>query len=219
MNISGVIQAAADLSILSFLRKVVSSGYDGDVDGLTREPPRLPMLRDDWAARDLRYVRFLETGHVVPLCPAVLNGLSHFLMAVALETEDQDPATLIGTLQQAVDSNALPPSAEGYAKEKIFLTKLARKRNTTIRVSASSAAQPTRDSRVITFRFDAIKLVEGFNHSFEFTKYYAAMGSSVLYIPRKPNEEFIDAAVYNYPENTTYAIQVRNILEHELHGC
>lgn len=177
--------------------------------------------REDWTARDLRFVRLLgkvvdertqqEAQLIQPLCAAAYQGMARFLTVVALETQEQDEAALIKCLENAINTGKLPPTAVGFAQEHIFLLKLAGSINRTITATASSAASPLQGAEAldaIDFVFERVRTVPSFNHPTRAVATYNTTGASVLYIPHDPNEKFIDAAVYNYRTKTICALQV-----------
>ena len=161
--------------------------------------------RDQWKVYDLRYVRMLPDRTLQPLCPAVFRGISRAMMEIALETERQDASALVQCLEKAIEKGVLSASAAGYAKEQIFLTTLAQKK----RVSLTAIPYPPHGRRSLLFSFERVQLIWGFDIRIAAVEKYDEYGAVVLFIPRKSNEAFIDAAIYDYTAKTIYAIQVR----------
>ena len=175
------------------------------------QAPENTYLRSDWEVRDLRFVYLLSDGQVGPLCPAAFQGISSALMELALEDEVQDASALIQQLKTAIATNTLSPSALGFAQEHIFLTKLALYRDLHVSASLSSAANPTGMPGGIVFMFERVRLVWGFRTRSNAVARYRDYETSVLFIPRDPNEPYIDAAVYDYHTKSIYAMQVTKL--------
>lgn len=170
--------------------------------------PANETLRSDWEARDLRYVYLLSDGSVGPLCPAAFQGISSALMELALEDDVQDASVLIQQLEKAIAADILSPSALGFAQEHIFLTKLALRRNFHITARLSSSASPTGLSGGTVFMFERVQMIWNFGTRSKAVAKYSQYQASVLFIPREQNEQYIDAAVYDYHTKSIYAIQV-----------
>lgn len=98
----------------------------------------------------------------------------------------------------------LSPSAEGYAKEQIFLTKLSQHK----RQFVTAAPYPGPALSNLLFSFERVRLVWGFAVATQAVEKYNEYAVVVLFLPRKSNEPFIDAAIYDYQAKAIYAIQV-----------
>src|SRR5690606_7837898 len=99
----------------------------------------------------------------------------------------------------------LSAASEGYAKEQIFLTTLAQKKRKTLK----AIPYPNQGQHSLFFSFESVRLIWGFHRRIEAVEKYNEYGAVVLFIPRKSNEAFIDAAIYDYAGKRIYAIQVK----------
>lgn len=153
-----------------------------------------------WQMRDLRFVRFTHDGRVIPLCPAALQGISHFLLQAAVKAEQGNLQDVIVSLQTAAQSGVLAPSALGFIQEHIFLATLAQETNQ-LHMAANY------DNRIV-FVFQRVRFVGSFETQLGEARHYSAAGSSVLFLPRKPNEPFVDGVIVNYLDRRIFALQV-----------
>lgn len=183
-------------------------------------------VRDDWQARDLRYVRLCDDGRVVPLGPAALHGLVRFMLEVALTEEREQRDSLLHQLRKAVKVPGLAPQPAGFLKEGIFLQMLAGKLNTPVQVTRSSDASPNPRRDVlpkgqldeITFEFNSVRYVDTFQKTPAGTDELSAARARVLLLPRDPCEGYVDALYVNHAKKEMIAIQVRRFgwTPHEL---
>lgn len=201
-------------SLLNFLQRAIGHGKIDE----TR-------VRLVWQARDLRYVRLCDDRTVVPLCPAALHGLVHFMLEVALTTETEQRDSLLGQLRTALKVPGLAPQAAGFLKEGIFLQKLSGKRDVPVHATRSSDANP--DPRraefpedhpdELVFEFNRVDFVDTFADIPPGTKELSATGARALLLPRDPCEQYIDALYVNYAEKLMVAIQVtgQRVMQHQ----
>jgi hypothetical protein len=162
-----------------------------------------------WNVRDLRYVYLLDDGSIRPLCPAAFSGISSALLEIAVQVEEQDTSNLIARLKAAIDSDTTTAMEKGFAQERSFLAKLALQKNRRISATKSSAAAPTGLSGRITFMFNRILVISSFaKHRELLIRKYHEVGASVLFIPRRPNEPYVDALMCDYDLQVMNAFQV-----------
>ena len=147
-----------------------------------------------------------------PTCPAAFLGISRALVELALETKQYEAIQLIDCLKNAIRRNVLSASAQGYAKELVFLTLLAtRKMRAVVSASPWQSGQEVGATEHSYFFFTRSRWLAGFNIKTAAADMYSSLGMSVLFLPRKSNEPYVDAVVYNYEGREIYAIQVHHV--------
>lgn len=141
-----------------------------------------------------------------PLCPAAFLGISHALKEVALEVDRDMASQLVWYLQTVLELKVLSPSAEGYAKEVAFLTYLGQR---VLKKIHALEVTSNVEKRSFIFTFNRVRFIPDFGSRVNGMETYKTRGYSVLFLPRKTNEQYVDAAIYDYGSKAIYAIQVR----------
>lgn len=161
---------------------------------------------------DLRFIGIEHRNgqqHLRPICPAALLAVVQFLrLRVALKSSARS-LDLIHMLNRTLkDEDAVrSPSARGYLKETMFLTRLQRLLNCNIAVSHTVKASPKERAQTLTFRFTLVASCQTFTTVPDLSD-DEKQNKCILFLPDRTNERFVDAAMFDYTRKCVIAIQV-----------